>query len=372
MPDWQSLISAEFPALERWTFLNTASFGQVPRCAVAAMERHLAHRDELACHDFLDWFEDHGALRPKLARLINASGEDIAYTPNAASAMAMLMHGIDWREGDEVLTFEDEFPIQVYAPQARGVKLVQAPWPELLERIGPRTRLIAVSMMSYTNGFLAPCAEIAAAARKAGVLFYVDGTQGVGALRFDFGAIQPDMLAVDAYKWMMTPNGVSFIAVHPRLRPKLAPLTVGWRSDRGWRDVANLNHGAPRFVESAEKYEGGMLPSLQLYALDAVVDMMLKLTPELIEKRVLDLAAQSRAILERHGGVIAWPDSPIQAACFQGRDAVALAKALHQRGILASARHGHLRISTHFYNNERDLERLDEALNDRSLTVAAR
>lgn len=355
-------VRAQFPALQRWTFLNTATFGQLPRRAVEAMERHLARRDEFACHDFLAWFEDHGALRSKLARLINSSPDDIAYALNAATAMAQVMNGLDWNEGDEIVTLAGEFPIQIYAPQARGVKLIQAPWPELLSHIGPRTRLVAVSLMSYVDGFLAPVEQIAEACRRVGALFYVDGTQGLGALRFDFSALQPDVLAVNTYKWMLTPNGVAFYAVHPRLRAQMRPLTVGWRSDRDWRNVANLHHGAPRFVESAEKYEGGMLPTLQLYALEAVVDMMLELGPEAIEARVLDLAAQSRVILERRGGQVAHPNSPIQAARFKDQDAPALAAALKDRGILASARHGRLRVSTHFYNDESDLAALDSAL----------
>ena len=361
MPDWNA-VRREFPALERCTFLNTATFGQTPRSAVAAIDRHLAHRDELACHDFLNWFEDHHRLRSKLAALINCEADDIAYAPHAAFAMALMMHGIEWREGDEILTLHGEFPIHIYAPLACGVKLVEAPWPEILTRISPRTRLVAVSLMNYTTGFLTPVAELGAAARDVDALFYVDATQGVGALRFDFAAIQPDMVSVNTYKWMLTPNGVAFMAVHPRLRPSLKPLSVGWRSDRNWRNVAQLNHGAPEFSPTAEKYEGGMLPSMQLYALDAVMDMMLGLTPAAIEARVLDLAGQSRAILERHGGIVAHPGSPIQAALFDGKDAPALAAALNQRGILASARHGRLRISTHFYNTESDLSRLDDAL----------
>jgi selenocysteine lyase/cysteine desulfurase len=242
------------------------------------------------------------------------------------------------------------------------VKLIQSPWPELLQQIGPRTRLVAVSLMSYVDGFLAPVDQIAEACRRTGALFYVDGTQGIGALQFDFANLQPDVLAVDTYKWMLTPNGISFFAVSPRLRAQMQPLTVGWRSDRDWRNVANLHHGAPRFVEAAEKYEGGMLPTMQLYALDAVVEMMLEIGPAAIETRILELAAQSRSILERHGGVVAHPDSPIQAAAFEGKDAPALAAALKERGILASARHGRLRVSTHFYNDESDLQALNRAL----------
>ena len=56
-PDWKAL-RAEFPALANWTYLNTATYGQMPRSGADAMNRHLARRDELACGDYLTWFDD--------------------------------------------------------------------------------------------------------------------------------------------------------------------------------------------------------------------------------------------------------------------------------------------------------------------------
>jgi cysteine desulfurase / selenocysteine lyase len=361
MPDWEGLRE-EFPSLRQWTYLNTATFGQTPQRAVRAMTAHIRHRDELACMDFLDWFTDHDRLRGKLGRLINCTADEIAYVPNAAAGLALLMNGLAWNEGDEIVTLAGEFPNQIYAPAARGVKLIETEWARFQDVLSPRTRMIALSTVNYTNGFRPPLDEVARAARTAGALLYVDGTQSVGALRFDWQAIQPDLLAVNAYKWMLTPNGVGFLAVHPRLRAKLPPLAVGWRSHHDWRNVDHLHHGPPVFKETAERYEGGMLPSALLYALESIVDLMLELGPEEIERRVMDLAAQMSGILRGRGGVIQHEGSPILAARFDGQDAGNLAVALKEHGVLASARHGNLRVSTHFYNNGRDLERLDEVL----------
>ena len=91
------------------------------------------------------------------------------------------------------------------------------------------------------------------------MLLYVDGTQSVGALRFDVAAVQPDMLAVDAYKWLLSPNGAAFCYVSPELRQRLEPAVIGWRSHKDWRRPERLHHGEPEFADSAEKYEGGML-----------------------------------------------------------------------------------------------------------------
>mgnify|MGYP003347517132 CR=1 FL=1 len=91
--NWSS-IRHEFPALSGWTYLNTATFGQLPRCATDAVSRHWAHRDETACRDFLDWYDDADRLRRSLARLIHASAEDIAFIPSAAHALALVANGL--------------------------------------------------------------------------------------------------------------------------------------------------------------------------------------------------------------------------------------------------------------------------------------
>ena len=91
-PDWEA-IRAEFPALSNWTFLNSATFGQLPRRAIEAVGRHWAHRDELACSDFLDWYDDADRLRAAIARLIHASAEDVAFVSNAAAGLGIVMAG---------------------------------------------------------------------------------------------------------------------------------------------------------------------------------------------------------------------------------------------------------------------------------------
>ncbi len=324
------------------------------------MCRHLQHRQETACGDFLSWFDDHDRLREKLARLIHATADEIAFVPNASSALAMLMAGLDWQEGDEILTLEGEFPNQIYAPAfmtKRGLVAREVPWERLLESIGPWTKLVAVSTVNYVTGFRTPIEELARVCRERNVVLYLDGTQSVGALEFDWQAVQPDMLAVNAYKWMLAPNGAAFMAVHPRLRAVLDPLTVGWRSHFDWRNVDDLHHGVPEFKASAEKYEGGMLSSAVLYALEASVDLMLELGTRTIEGRVLELARECRKLFAEP---LPYDNSAIVAA--KVADASAMARSMKEKGIQVSARHGMLRVSTHFYNDERDLKRLHAAL----------
>ena len=362
--DWAG-VRSEFPALQGRTFLNTATFGQLARCTSDAVARHFARRDELACADFLEWFDDADRIRESIARLIHCEADDVAFVQNASSGLAILLSGIDWRAGDRVVILENEFPNHIYAasaPREPAIEFVETPWERFYESINERTRVVLMSTVNYTNGFRPPLAEISRYLRGRGVLFYLDGTQSVGALEFDCAEIKPDLLAVHGYKWLLSPNGSAFLYVNPEVRKWLRPNVIGWRSDRDWRRVDSLNHGAPVFVDKAEKYEGGMLIFPMVYAMGASVGMMLEIGPREIEQRVLALSALACEALRSCGGTIVHEGSPIIAARFERRDALVLARALKEQRIQVSARHGNLRVSVHFYNNEEDISRLAAAL----------
>lgn len=377
-PDWRR-IREEFPALAGWTYLNSATFGQMPRRGMEAVRRHFERRDRLACSDFLEWFGDADAVRALVARLVHCDAADIAFIPNSATAFSLLLNGIDWRPGDQILTLEHEFPNHVYHPAwlaGRGVELVETGYAGFEGAVTGRTRLVALSTVNYSTGLRPPVEEIGRFLRERGVLFYVDGTQSVGALEFDCRAVRPDMLSVHGYKWLLSPNGAAFMYVSPELRERLEPAVIGWRSDRRWRDPENLHHGAPEFSASAERYEGAMLAFAPIYAMGAAIEMMLEIGPAAIERRVMELAERTRCVLRQAGGRLLSDELPChdaQVVCarFENADASRLARELAARRILVSARQGNLRVSAHFYNDEADLDRLRAALAEPGLTGRA-
>jgi cysteine desulfurase/selenocysteine lyase len=359
--NWDA-IRAEFPALQNWTWLNTATFGQVPMRTRSAVDRHFARRDETACSDFLTWFDHVDGIRALIAQLINCRADDIAFAMNAASALSLFLGGIDWREGDRIVTLRDEFPNQYYGAAAyaeRGVELIKM---NEINSLPERTRAVLVSTVNYSSGYRPDLAFISNLAHRTGALLYVDGTQTVGALRFDTAAVKPDMLAVDGYKWLLCPNGAAFFYISPELRRTLSPSVNGWRSDKGWRSVNELHHGAQRIQEAAEKYEGGMLNFPSIYGAGESVRMILEIGLERVERRVLELAGLTADILRRSGASIMYGNTNVVAAHWPDRDAATLVQKLQAQRIVVAARHGNLRVSPHFYNTEADLELLRSAL----------
>ena len=356
-----STVRDQFPSLADWTYLNTATYGQMPRVAAEAANRHFARRDELACTDFLSWFDDMDRIRELCARLINCTADDIAFVTSASNGLAWLMQGIEWRHGDEILTLDPEFPNQLYqvALEERfGVRYRAVPWPEFYQAVNDRTRLVMLSTVNYATGFRPPLEKISAFLRARNVLLYSDGTQSLGGLQYDVASIRPSMFCVDAYKWMLSPNGAGFVYIAPELRAKLPPTVIGWRTDRGWRSPNSLNHGKPELSGDAQGYEGGMIDFPALYAMGAVIELMLELTPAAIEARVLELADTVRDNLRSLGAEVNTDRTPIVTARLEAHDPAAMAAALKEERIIVSARQGRLRVSPHFYNNSDDLDRL--------------
>jgi selenocysteine lyase/cysteine desulfurase len=354
-PDWQKLRS-EFPALENRAYLNTATFGQLPRRATEAVAKHWQHRDELACTDFLTWYDDADRMRASIAKLVGATSDDIAFVDSAAGALGVVLAALDLKPGENIITLQDEFPNYLYMPQMREV-----PWEGFYESIDSNTRLVAISEVNYATGFRPPLAEISKFTRERGIILFVDGTQSLGALTIDLKKLSIDIYAVHGYKWLISPPGSAFMVVLEPLRGTLRSIKVGWRSHKTWREVDNLHHGVPEFKDSAEKYEGGGLPFPLLYAMEQSVDMMLEIGPHVIEQRVMQLAESTRDRLREFGATVN-AGSQIVAARFPDRDPSQLARELNKKNVNVAARHGFLRISPHFYNDENDLEQLCEAI----------
>ncbi len=354
-PDWQR-IRSEFPALENRAYLNTATFGQLPRRATDAVAKHWQHRDEFACTDFLSWYDDADRLRASIAKLVGAAADDIAFVGSASAALGMVLAALDLKPDDNIVTLQDEFPNYLYMPQMREVS-----WERFYDSIDSRTRMAAISEVNYSTGFRPPLEEISKFTRERNIILFVDGTQSLGALTIDLSKLGVDIYAVHAYKWLISPPGCAFMVVLEPIRCTLRSIMVGWRSHKTWRNVDNLHHGAPEFADSAEKYEGGGLPFALLYALEQSVKMMHEIGPAEIEQRVMQLADYTRDRLRELGAEVN-AGSQIVAAKFSGRDPSHLARELKKSNVNVAARHGFLRISPHYYTNNNDLEQLCEAI----------
>lgn len=357
MTDWPG-IRSRFPHLGGRVFLNTATAGVMSRASTEAVLRHLERTDQVLSSSLLECFTDMDRVRGKIAQLIGAEGEDIALSPSTAHGLSILLNGIDWKTGDRIVTFDNEFPDSLYGASwlaRKGVEVVKIPIQHLEAHLDKRVRLVLISALNYTTGLRAPVADLRARLDRVGALLYVDATQGCGVIELDMRTMQPDFLAVHGYKWMLSPTGAGFVYVRPSVRQWLEPNIIGWRSHVGWREFAKLHEGTPELAQTAERYEACMPSFPVYYALEQSIDLMLELTPAAIEKRALELSGLVRAGVVAMGGTVANLNTPLLACSLPGVDAGLLAKKLAEQKILVAARQGMLRVSLHFYNDEGDV-----------------
>jgi len=185
---------------------------------------------------FVRQAEANARAREAAARLVGAESNDVALTQNTTHGMNLGYYAIDWKPGDAVVSTTTEHPgclVPIHALKRRfGVKTTLVAPPVTPEKIAaaltPRTRLISLSHVDWTTGEVLPLTEICTLARERGVLTLVDGAQSVGNIPVDIPATGADMYAFTGHKWMLGPEGIGGFHVRPGL-PAHSP-NVGYAS----------------------------------------------------------------------------------------------------------------------------------------------
>ena len=312
--------------------------------------------------------------REAAARLVNAGPDDVALTQNTTHGMNLGVAAIDWREGDEVVSTATEHPgclMPLHAAGRRfGVKLNLVQPPVTTEKVEaaltPRTRLVALSHVDWTDGGVLPLAPICALARERGVFTLVDGAQSVGNIPVDAPATGADMYAFTGHKWVLGPEGMGAFYVRPGL-PVHSP-NVGYHSLSGPADFDKeggyeLRPDARRFEAStmSAALAGGFAEAAAatrergeegFAGIRRLADLLMGLLSELPRVTLRSpRPAQSGLVSFEIGGV-------------EAKDAAE--RLLRQRFVLryVPARVPYVRASTHLFNTEEELEALTKAVGE--------
>src|SRR5579872_6308308 len=239
VPDATPLDRAAFPITERWVYCNHASVGPLPRVTRDAVAAVLDAQMRDGCAGILDVEAHLEAVRAETAAAIGARADEIAFMRSSSDGAIVVANGLDWREGDEIILCDNEFGANAYPwlnLRDRGVtvRFIRAPermTAEVLERMRtPRTRLVAVSYVSFLDGYRHDLAALGAWCRRHHVLFAVDAMQGFGYLPLDVREWQIDFCYFGTAKWLLSPQGLSVVYVRDELVDRLRPALCSWRS----------------------------------------------------------------------------------------------------------------------------------------------
>jgi len=378
--DIEALRRTEFPLTEVCAYLNHAGTGPLPRRHIRAATGFL----EACCSGkppttLAQSEQQLAALRGRAGRLMEAAAEEIAVLSHTTQALALVPLALDWREGDEAITYEKDYPsvvLSLMRLRKKGVRLRFLPdrggrfeLDDLRRLIAPRTRLISLSMVNFVTGFRAPIEEIGRLCRERGIWLVVDAVQALGAIRVPARELGADILAAHGYKHLLSGYGVAICYCSPRAREALDITVPGWQGTLANADAsAMLDHEGVAFTGDARRFEPAVPNFAGLFGANESLQLLLEVGPAAIERRIFALLDDLAPELEGRGYRVvssrraAERSSLLTFACPPGVDSAALARELDQRAVHCSRREGLIRVSPHFYNSSADIQRLLDCL----------
>jgi selenocysteine lyase/cysteine desulfurase len=375
-------IADAFPILNQWDFYNHAGVSPLPRVAADAMRR-FATEAEQGAYLNTSWYRDVESLRTSAATLMNAHRDEIALIKNTSEGLATIANGIEWQPGDRIVTTSVEYPANIYPwmdiARRFGVELVmvaeqtgpdgarRVPIDDILTAAGhPRTRLVALSHVEFASGQRHDLVTIGRYCRERGKLLCVDAIQTLGVLPVDVAAMNIDYLSADGHKWLLGPEGAGILCCRRDLLPHTRPLVVGWMN------VINADeYGSYDFTlkPTAAKFECGSWNVPGFLALRQSVELLAGLGIEAVGARLRELTERLIGGLRARGYPVLSPRGEgewsgiVSFTAPVGHDHGQIVRTLRkEHRVEIALREGRLRASPHFYNTERQIDRLIEVL----------
>lgn len=360
----------QFPVREHLIYLNHAAVAPLCKPAANAMKRLADDCLEFGSLHYDDWLAAYEGLRVAAARLIGASRSEIALTKNTSEGIATVAMGLDWKAGDRVVGFREEFPAN-YFPwkklEERGVRVtwlsVQDP-PEAIDEACRGARLLSISFVQYLTGYRAPLQVIGEICRHNKCIFMVDAIQGLGAFPVDVKAWGINALAADGHKWLLGPEGCGILYIDQELQERVDPVEFGWTNvaqyaNYGSRDMA--------LRPDAGRYECGTLNTIGCFGLRAAIEFLLEVGVGEIAPVVQNLGDRIANGVKAKGYEVfdgRTPETGSGIVSFRktGLDARNLVRRLRGEGIIAAPRTEWVRMSPHFYIRPEEIDRMLDLL----------
>ncbi|MEO8088817.1 MAG: aminotransferase class V-fold PLP-dependent enzyme [Gemmatimonadales bacterium] len=377
-PDLASLRAQEFPWTADTTYLNNASVGPLPERTRKVLDEFNRKRAAPFQLPDRDLFATMAESRRLAAELIGAVPEEIALTINTGFGLSMAAQSLPLRPGDIVLASDKEFPANVYPwmlLKEKGVILELAPttdegWPDeahLLERLSdPRVKVLAVSLVQFSNGYRVDLARLSAATRASGTYLVVDAIQGVGQLPLDIRTTPVDILACGAQKWLLSPWGSGFVYVRRELVQELTPPVTGWMAFEGTEDFTRLTEYRDTLRGDARRFELITLPYQDFAGMNSSLGLLLSVGIQRIADHLQALHAPLLGWAMRRGVRVVSPQGGRGSGilCVQPPDVGNAFRRLKAARVVCSMREGAIRLSPHFYNTIDEMERVVDILEE--------
>ncbi|MFL5695045.1 MAG: aminotransferase class V-fold PLP-dependent enzyme [Ktedonobacteraceae bacterium] len=373
-------IRQTMPATTAHLYLNTGTFGPLPACVIETMQQRLQDeytQGRLGAAAFETISNSYNDARNSVARLLNADVSEIALTDNTGEGMNIISYGINWREGDEVITTNHEH-ISALAPlfQIRdrfGIVIRFADIGLVAERpvlkaiadlVTPRTRLIVLSHVAWTTGALLNVSEVGYMGREFGIPVLVDGAQSAGAIPIDVKALGIDFYALPMQKWLCGPDGTGALYARREALNYVSPTYVGYWS------VKHEENVEWELEDSAQRFELGGRQTAAVAGQAAVLKWLEETVGyEWLFARISALHGYAYNALKNVPGLTMLTPEPRVSGLvsftykgYKAEDVVNHLRNAHNIYIRNIPSFNCLRVSTGFYNTEEEVDTLVQAL----------
>lgn len=385
-------IREQMPATANLHYLNTGTNGPLPKMAVDAMQQEIEKefREGRYLPFIKELYADMDICRKYLAGMLGASQEEIALTQSTTEGMNIILWGLHWQPGDEVITTNMEHAAGL-APLALiksrcgiVVKYVDVPYgdeydqdrflADVEQMITSRTRLLMVSHVSFSTGLTFPLKELTDLCHAHNVYVLVDGAQGAGAIAVDLHELGVDFYAFTGRKWLCGPEGLGALYIAKRRISEVEPTFI---SPSSIRDRHDLDICSPFVIPApfAARYHiatainkpllMGFQKSLEYLLKDVGIDW--------ITNRISHLSHYTRKLISKLPGVKIITPAGTEAGFVHfhvdGWEPKDLCDHLNKKKfMIRPVPKPHvptpIRISTGFYNEEEELELLAENLKE--------
>jgi selenocysteine lyase/cysteine desulfurase len=376
-------VREAFPALKELVYLNVGTYGIMPEPALAEflellqqMERGTGGGSRRRGVNAWSGTED---TRHKLANLIGSVSQEIAFTRNATDGINLVLAGIDWKAGDEVITTEQEHEAMnhplMYLQKTKGIKARFLPVSpkadvmlEALEKVvNPKTRLVAMSYITCETGTRLPAKEICKWAQEHNLLTLFDGAQASGAFPIKVRDIGCDFYASNGHKWLCGPKGTGFFFSKMEKVNELSPAHVG----AGSLERVDLVDGTAIPFQSSQRFEFGTRAWGLTAGLGFSLDWYESLGWHNVYNYIVNLTGYfKKRILEKPYLELLTPvefneSSGLTSFVFKGRKAGEISAKLGEKGkmvVRVVPHYNCIRISTAHFVSEGDIDKLMDVL----------